>query len=256
MASTLKKLMICVVVGTLIFMPGSLAQVRKRSICGKVILNTSDAVAKIEVILDYAGIELNPGVITNRDGTFCIENFVGDLSQSRTARLYVVSLCRPDDVMLVTAPFWPVLRKERPFAGKEIVVDRGEVTKVGEVDVQLIYGHVSLRILDARHRPLLTRPSDWSPVWIKVKKQNGVVAHESGLSLADIERAVDLKESRINLALPNGTWTLEVALAGVPPDRSTARHAVRWLRVPVKVRIESCGNPVDVAVSASRLTRS
>lgn len=255
MANVQKKLIICVVTGLLIFLPGSVAQVQKRSVCGRVVLNTSNAIAKTEVILDYAGIELNPGVITDRDGNFCIENFVGDLTQSTTARLYVASFCRPDDVILVAAPFWPVLRNERRFAGKDIVIDRGTLTRVGDVDVQLIYGHVSLRILDRRHQPLLTRPTDWSPVWIKVKKQNGVAVHESGLSVVEIERAVNLKESRINLALPQGSWTMEVALEGVPPETGAKSRTVRWLRVPGKLKIESCANPLDVALSLQRTTR-
>lgn len=193
MANALKKFTICTVVSTLIFLPGSDAQVRKRSICGKVVLNTSDAVAKTEVILGYAGIELNPGVTTDQNGTFCIDNFVGDVSQSIPARLYVASFCRHDDLTLVAAPFWPVLRKERRFAGKQIVIDRGDLTRVGDINVQLIYGHVSLSILDRRHQPLLTRSADWAPIWIKVKKDDGVAVHESGLSPADIERFVDLK---------------------------------------------------------------
>jgi len=256
MANVQKKLMICVVIGLLIFLPGSVAQVQKRSVCGRVVLNTSNAIAKTEVILDYAGIELNPGVITDRDGTFCIENFVGDLTQSTTARLYVASFCRPDDVILVAAPFWPVLRKERLFAGKDIVINPGDITRVGEVNVQLVYVHISLRILDRQHRPLLTRLTDWSPVWIRVRSQNGVTVHESGLSAVEIERAVDLKESRINLALPKGRWTLEIALAGVPPLTGAIRSTVRWLRVPGKLKIESCAKPVDVAVSVSRTTKS
>jgi len=256
MANALKKFTIWTVAGTLIFLTGSVAQVRKRSVCGKVVLNASDAVAKTEVILDYAGIELSPGVITDRDGTFCIENFVGDLTQSTTARLYVASFCRHDDVLLVAAPFWSVLRKERRFAGKEIVIDRGDLTRVGDVDVQLIYGHLSLRILDRRHQPLLTRLADWSPVWIRVRNENGVTVHESGLSPVEIERSVHLKESRIDLALPKGTWTLELALAGVPPDTGTIRRSVRWLRVPSKLKIESCAKPVDVAVSVSGRRKS
>jgi hypothetical protein len=255
MASVQQKLMICVVIGLLIFLPESVAQVQKRSVCGRVVLNTRNAIAKTEVILDYAGIELNPGVITDRDGTFCIENFVADLTQSTTARLYVASFCRPDDLILVAAPFWPVLRNEKRFAGKDIVIDRGALTRVGDVDVQLIYGHVSLRILDHRHKPLLTQPSDWSPVWIRVRDQNGVTVHESGLSVVQIERSVNLKESRIDLALPNGTWTLAVALAGVPPDTRAIRRAVKWLRVPHKLKIESCATPMDVAVSVSRRSR-
>lgn len=252
MANAKKKFLICMIIGVLIFLPRTAAQVQKRSVCGKVV-NTSDAVFKTEVILDYAGIELNPGVITNGDGSFCIENFVGDLSQRTKARLYVASFCRSDDVVLVGAPFWPKLRNIKRFAGKDIVIDRGNLTRVGDLDVQLIYGHVSLRILDRQNRPLLTRLADWSPVWIKVKMLNGIAVHESGLSLTDIERAVDLKESRINLALPKGTWTLEIALTGVPPG--STRRAVRWLRVPGKVTIESCAKPVDVAVSTSGPTR-
>lgn len=253
MASVQKKLVICVVIGLLIFLPGSVAQVQKRSICGRVVLNTGNAIAKTEIILDYAGIELNPGVVTDRDGTFCIENFVGDLTRSTTARLYVASFCRTDDVRLIAAPFWPALRNERRFAGRDIVIDRGNLTRVGDVDVQLIYGHVSLRILDRRHKPLLTQPTNWSPVWIRVRNQNGIAVHESGLSVVEIERAVDLRESRINLALPKGTWTLEVALAGVPPVTGAIQRTVRWLRVPAKLKIESCATPVDVAVSVSRL---
>jgi hypothetical protein len=255
MANVLEKFMICMVVSALIFLPGSVAQVRKRSICGKVVLNPSDAVAKTEVTLDYAGIELNPGVITNRDGSFCIENFVGDLDQRTTARLYAASFCGRDDVMLTSAPFWPVLRKESQFAGKGIVIDRGDLTRVGDIDVQLIYGHVGLRVLDNHHQPLLTKLTDWSPVWIRVRNQDGARVHESGLSLANIQRSVHLEESRIDLALPKGTWTLEIALAGVPPNTGAKRRAVRWLRLPGKLKIESCAHPLDVALSVPRTTR-
>jgi hypothetical protein len=232
MSNTLKKCMACMAFGSLVFLSGSVAQVRKRSICGRVVLKQSEAVAQTQVILDYEGIELNPGVIADGDGTFCVDNFVTDVSQRTTARLYVMSFCRPGDVMLTAPPFWPVLRKKERFAGKDIAVDKGNLTRVGDIDVQLIYGHVSLKILDRRHQPLLTQLSDWSPVWIRVRDQNGVRVHESGLSPTQIERSVDLRASQIALAVPTGTWTLEVALDGVPPKTDTARRAVKWLSVP------------------------
>lgn len=47
-----------------------------------------------------------------------------------------------------------------------IVVGPGSVTTLGDVDVQVMYGHIALRILDHQHKPLLTQPNQWSPVWI------------------------------------------------------------------------------------------
>src|SRR5439155_2589396 len=134
------------------FLTGSMAQIRKRSVCGKVV-NIPDEVARTEALLYFGpgGFEeLLPGVVTEPNGAFCIENSVGDLTERIPARLYVASFCRPADLTLVDAPFWPVLRKERQFAGKDIVIDRGDLTRVGDINTQLIYGHVSVRILDRR----------------------------------------------------------------------------------------------------------
>lgn len=83
-----------------------------------------------------------------------------------------------------------------------------------------------------------------------MRDQNGIRVHESGLSPAEIERSVNLKESRINLALPKGTWSLEVALTGVPPG---VQRGGKWRKVPGKVKIESCGDPVDVTLTVSRM---
>jgi hypothetical protein len=248
-----RKLLICMVVATVISLTqGSIAQLGKRLVCGKAVVNTTAAVARTEVGLYFAGNDLLPGAATERDGTFCIENYVSDLSKPMPARLYVTSFCHPNDVALVNIPFWPRLRREPRFSGKRIIVGPGGLTSVGNVDVQLIYGHVSLRILNERHQPLLTQPSDWSPVWIRVRDQNGVTVHESGLSVVEIERSVDLKRSLINLALPEGMWTLEVALAGVPPGTSTIRHAVQWQRVPGQLKIQSCRDPREVNLTVRR----
>jgi len=254
MSNVLKRLTIFVVVGMLIFMPTSIAQVQKRSVCGKVILNTTEALARTEVKLYFPDTSLIPTAVAEPDGTFCIENFVADLSKTMPAQLYVTSFCRSDDLTLVDVPYWPELRKEPQFSGKRIVVGPGNRTSAGTVDVQVVYGHVTLRILDQRQQPLLTEKSGWSPLWIRVRDQNGVAVHESGLSSTDIDRSVDLKESLINLALPKGTWSLEVALAGVPPPPRSAR-GVRWRRVPGTVKVESC-RPVDVILTGPRTNKA
>ncbi len=254
MRNALKIFMICIVVGTLVLMPASIAQVRKRSICGKVTSNSTEAVARTEARLYFEDASLIPTAVAEADGTFCIENFVADLSETTPAQLYVTSYCRPNDLTLVDVPFWPEMRKETRYSGKRVMVSPGNVTNVGAVEVQIVYGHVTLSILDQRRRPLLTETNNWSPIWIRVRNQNGVTVHESGLSLADIERSVDLKESRINLALPKGTWSLEVALAGVPsPSRAASQRAVRWRKIPGRVKVESCSNPVNVTLTVPRM---
>ncbi len=253
MGNSLKRFTICIMVGMMVFMPTSIAQVLKRSVCGKVTLDTTEAVARTEVTLYFEDASLIPAAVAQPDGTFCIDNYVSDLSQSMPAQLYVTSFCRPNDLTLVDVPVWPPLRKEPRFSGKRITVGPGSATNAGSVDVQIVYGHVTLTILNKQHRPLLTETNDWSALWIRVRDQNGVTVHESGLSLADIERSVDLKESRINLALPNGTWSLEVALAGVPPpSKSGIQPRGKWRRIPGQVEIESCSKPVDVTLTVPR----
>ncbi len=253
-----KKFLLCIVITTLpIFsIVGRIAQVRKRLICGKVVSSPAAGVTRTVVSLFFGPDGLLPGAAAEQDGTFCIENYVSDLSKSTSARLYVTSFCRPDDVTLVDVPFWPRLRGHKMFSGKRIIIGPGSRTSVGDVNVQFTYGHVTLRLLDEWNQPLLTHPDDWSPVWIRVRDHNGVTVHASGLSVVEIEQSVDLKESRINLALPKGKWTLEVALAGVPPGTSTIRRAVRWRRVPGELKIESCREPVEVNLSVTRTKRS
>lgn len=252
MLNALKTFLICALVTTLVLlMPATVAQVRKRLICGKVMWATAP-ITRTEVSLYFSDNSLLPGTATEADGTFCIENYVSDPGQTTSARLYVASICHPDDLTLVDVPFWPQLRREAQFSGKRVIVGPGSITNVGNVGVQVIYGHISLRILDQRYQPLLTEAGEWSPIWIRVRDQKGVTVHESGLSIADIERSVDLKESRINLALPEGQWRLEVALAGVPPNTGTVSRAVIWQRVPEQVRVESCRGDVEVNLLVRR----
>lgn len=114
------------VIGMIVFIPTGSAQVLKRSICGKVALNTTEAVDRTEVLLYFEGAHLIPGATAQPDGTFCIDNYVGDLSQSTPAQLYVTSFCRPDDVTLVDVPFWSPLRKIPRFSGKRITIGPGK----------------------------------------------------------------------------------------------------------------------------------
>ncbi len=254
----LRKYALCLLLFTLLisFASGSSAQVHTRLVCGKVVLNPTLAFARTVVMLSFGNESLLPGAVTEEDGTFCVEDHVNDLADKTAARLYASSFCRLDDVTLVEAPFWPYLRRRNMYSGENVVIGPGARTTVGNVDVQIIYGHVTLRILDERLSPLLKGASEWSPVWLRVRDEKGVVVHEAGLSMTDIERSVDLKNSLINLALPQGMWSLEVSLAGVPPRGESIGRRVSWRQVPRKLRIESCQKPTEVNLSVRRKLRS
>jgi hypothetical protein len=253
MLNTLKKFLLCVLLGAPVLLTQTaVAQVHRQLVCGTVVLGQAP-VASTLVSLDIEGIHLISGTTTEPDGTFCVENFFNDLSKTRPARLYVSSFCRPGGLTLVGAPYWPRLRRDARYSGKRVTVGPGGVTDVGRVDAQVVYGHVSLKILDRRGRPLLTEADDWYPLWIRVRDRQGVTVHESGLSIADVERSVDLKESRINLALPEGRWTLEVALAGMLPYTVAASRAATWQRVVEPVKVRSCQSAVEVDLLAARV---
>jgi hypothetical protein len=114
---------------------GRTAQVRKRLICGKVVLNPTAAVARTVVSVSFGLDQLLPGAVAEQDGTFCIENYVSDVNKSTSARLYVTSFCHPEDVTLVDIPFWPHLRRRTGFTGKRILIGPGTRTSVGDVHV-------------------------------------------------------------------------------------------------------------------------
>jgi len=116
---------------------GSIGQVRKRLICGKVISHPASLDTWTVVSLSFGDDGLVPGAAIEKDGSFCIESYVSDLTESTSARLYVTSFCRSGDVTIVDVPFWPILRREKMFSGKRIAIGPGNRTNLGELDEQI-----------------------------------------------------------------------------------------------------------------------
>jgi len=49
-------------------------------------------------------------------------------------------------------------------------------------------------------------------VWIRVVNKGDLVVAQSSVSIKEIEESVDLTESSIRVALPEGEWYLEVSI--------------------------------------------
>ena len=237
--------------------PRAAIQVNKRLICGRVVDDRGDPIAGALVTLGPAALKpiwgadvLLPGILSEKDGAFCIESFEREIKDA-DARLYVTATCRPGDLTLVEPPFESLRSHPPAFTGKLVNLKTNRAD-VGDINLQVTYPHVTLRILDRRGRPLLTQQEQWSPVWLRVKDRRGVVVHEGGLSPAQIESAVDVAQSSINLALPQGVWRIEVALEGVPPNVSGTSSTGRWIPVSKALVVTSCQNPTDVSLMAGK----
>lgn len=237
--------------------PKAVHQVQQRLICGKVIDERGGSVSGALVTLGPAALNpvwgadvLLPGALTEKDGAFCVEWFVREIKNA-DARLYVTALCRPGDITLVAPPFESLRSRPPTFTGRAVSL-KSQREDVGDIRLQVIYPHIKLRILDRRGRPLLTRQEQWAPLWIRVKDRRGTVAHEGGLSPSEIESAVDLTQSSINLALPQGIWRVEIALEGIPSNVSMASSTGTWIPVQRKLVVTSCQNPTEISLMVGK----
>jgi hypothetical protein len=232
------------------------AQIRRQLICGRTIDRQGRPVANAHIILanrpsaerSESVEELLPGAKADAEGKFCIEIFLAPSSTPTNQSLYTTSPPDENVVALVNVPFTRLRRRPANFKGRPIKVGRKERTDVGDIPVQVYYGRVVLKINDRSGRPLLTTEDKWQPVWLRARDAHGFSVYESGLSANEIERAVNLDNSSINLALPEGTWFLEIALDGVPPNVRPDNPNVSWLRVPNKLKVRASENPIEVAL--------
>jgi hypothetical protein len=240
----------------LILASAGTAQIRRQLICGRTIDKQGHPVANARIILadrpsskrKDSVEELLPGAKADMEGKFCIETFLSPSSTLMNQSLYTTSPLDENVVALVDVPFTRLRRRPANFKGQPIKVGREERTDVGDIPVQVYYGRVLLKINDRAGRPLLITEDKWQPVWLRARDADGFSVYESGLSADEIERAVNLKSSSISLALPEGTWFLEVALDGVPPNTLPDNPKVSWLRVPKRLKVRATGNPIEVAL--------
>ena len=111
----------------------------------------------------------------------------------------------------IRAPYWDELRKIEPrFAGQTIKLSGSGIMDVGEIPVQVWFNLVEVFVLDKSGEHFYKNKDDWSNFVLIVRHPNGTAVGETGLSLSDIEQNVRVDRGSVRVALPEGTWTLEL----------------------------------------------
>jgi hypothetical protein len=149
--------------------------------------------------------------------------------------LYVTGPLPMNAVGLITPPFNRNRRLTgKSFASRNILIKENAEVDVGDVPVQVRYGAIRVRLQDRRGRPLIKSARRWRLVWLRIRNDQGAVVTLGGFSINDIEKSVNLRESSVDVSLPEGTWFI---------DASPFEDKGPWLTSPNPVDVKASGAP-------------
>lgn len=162
---------------------------------------------------------------TDADGKFSIPSSPSMLQE---VTLHAATPLPPKAFAPVRAPFTD-LTGARIIPGKPIVVSKNGDTDVGDVPLTVLYGLVILRLQDVAGSPCFKRNRDHPVMRLRVRSANGHAVSEGDVPAS----AIDDDTSSIGIALPQGQWKVEVAVA---------KRKVKWHAHHESLNIRSPGN--------------
>ena len=164
-----------------------------------------------------AGICLEPGVYeskafdrfvecigTDPDGRFAFKRTKDESTTGKDYFLFV-SVDNSDGLSTMTPPFDLVRRFDKSFDGKLVKLGSQDVIDLGDVGVQFWYGAAALTF-----SPRSKESVDWPNAWVRILNKNGNVVHLASLSREDVRKCVKNDGSRLDVALPEGRWKVEI----------------------------------------------
>lgn len=136
----------------------------------------------------------------------------------------------------MAAPFWPELRKSDPrFAGLKVDLHGTRTVDLGDIPVQVWYNLVECLVLDRKGRFYYKSEDDWANFALIVRDAKGVAVGSLALSTFAIQNNVRVDRGSVRLALPEGTWTLELLRDLDEFEQSgKTRHSLATTTVTVK----------------------
>lgn len=135
--------------------------------------------------------------------------------KSEEIRLFVTTEM-PDKTSSLLSP--PFITEPREFAdryaGPKIILDEQTSVDVGDVPIKMVFLPVTLTILDKKGEARLNTAKLWSKVIIRLLDIGGRPITSSTISERDIsvKRTVNFARSQVNIALPEGSWRIEVSI--------------------------------------------
>ena len=146
--------------------------------------------------------------VTDPQGRFTISDAY--LATSNSRRLHVTTQPPKDSAVPIAPPFRR-LWTQPEFAGVLVHLSKSEDLDLGDVPLQVTYGLVIFRLQGPKKESLFTAttPANRLPdVWVRVRDERGDLVGES----IAYREAFRTPLSGIAVALPQGTWTAELAV--------------------------------------------
>jgi hypothetical protein len=195
------------------------------SVRGRVVDSNGKPVPGAIIYLDpIPGADQIFGDTTDENGKFHLSESSNIPRKLR--RLYVTSPPPSHGAILIAPPYNLLPRLVGPsFAGKRVLMRQRDMD-VGNVEVQVRYGLIDIRVRDCQSQPLIAKPEQWRYVYFRLRDQHNRIITDSTLSYDDILKSVDFANSTITLALPEGIWRLDVSVHGYNGPWSTSSDAI------------------------------
>lgn len=108
-------------------------------------------------------------------------------------------------------PFWTDLRRTNPrFAGVPVKINGNEQIDLGNIPLQVWYNPIEIFVTDKLGRPFYKTDDDWARFVLIIRDEHGLAVGSEGLSVSDLENSVRIDRGSVRLALPEGTWIIEL----------------------------------------------
>jgi hypothetical protein len=152
----------------------------------------------------------------DKEGIF---HFKVDLSSGTKLErlLYIAGNVPSNTVAFIEPPYHQnnkrILALNKLFSPIKIKVKKNAEVDLGRLPVKILYSPVDVFVQSKNGKPLLTEENNWRTAWFRVKDFKKQIVYEGGLSRNEVERAVNLNESKIKVMMPQGVWWIEVNLS-------------------------------------------
>lgn len=140
---------------------------------------------------------------TDAEGRFRIEG-ESSFPSVQKAVLYARTPLPPNVYAPITQPFGDA-------KGQIITIKKNAATDVGDIPLSVRYGTIITYLQDCSGKPLLTENNQWRNVALRVRDAQGdIIVNNSHILL----QAIHEDDSSFAVALPQGTWHIELSLNG------------------------------------------